>query len=399
MPSGDRRLEISLDGKVDDTLLDDLIQLEVSDEEGEHPQATLTMVMRKLDSGDWTHADTSGSETTFSLWQRLRVRSGFGSDLQVVFDGYISGISPHFTPDESTCSLTVWAYGASFAMDQEEKQVRWEDKTFSQVATAILESYGLKATVDDTVVQYMQDDVTLLQRGTDWEFLRGLAFRVGYECFVEGADGYFRKPVIDSPVQHDIALHFGPSATNAVWFRPCARAGFPTTVALQRLDTKGKTTAASSVEASPLPALGKTDSKGVLGGRQSAGSPTLLAFTRPVTSTDELTALGTGLRQDLDWFSDGEGELDGNLYGVVLRAHRPVNIKGAGTAWSGTWYVRRVHHSFTPTTYRQRFHVVRNRMGQSGSESFQAVTDQSSAVSATSVVTVQTADSGQVVSP
>ncbi len=400
MASGDRRLEISLDGSVDETLNDDLIELEVCDAIGEHGTFSMKLVMRKLDSGDWTHVDTSGPETVLKLWQRFTVRAGFGSDMQVIIDGYIAGVTPYFANDESLCELTIWGYDASWSLDQEEKVVRWEDKTFTDAATAIFQSYGLTPQVDDTTVQYQQDDVTLIQRATDWEFLCELGQRVGFEVFVEGGTGYFRAPVLDRPVQHDVGVFFGPSATNAVWFRPNARTGFPSTVGMQRIDAAENKIDVESVTASTLPALGKTDNKGIYSGRTAAaGTPTLATYTRPVTSQPELLAMANGLRQGTDWYVDGEGELDGNLYGVILRAKRPVLIKGLGTAWSGTYYVSRVVHQFTPTAYRQRFWVMRNRTGASGSESYEAVSNQSAAINATSVVTVTTATSGTQVKP
>ena len=49
----------------------------------------------------------------------------------------------------------------------------------------------------------------MIQRETDMQFLKRLALRNGYECFVEGERGYFRPPQVDAPTQPVVAVHFG----------------------------------------------------------------------------------------------------------------------------------------------------------------------------------------------
>ena len=70
------------------------------------------------------------------------------------------------------------------------------------------------------------------------------------------------------------------------------------------------------------------------------------------------------------WALTAEGELDTAAYGAVLRAKRPVLVRGAGPRFSGTWYVERVLHTFTPDGYTQRFALRRNALGVTGQERF-----------------------------
>ena len=62
-----------------------------------------------------------------------------------------------------------------------------------------------------------------------------------------------------------------------------------------------------------------------------------------------------------------EGELNTVAYGGMLRAKRPIMVRGAGRQFSGTYYVERVHHIFTPESYTQRFTLRRNAVGLAGS--------------------------------
>ena len=58
-----------------------------------------------------------------------------------------------------------------------------------------------------------------------------------------------------------------------------------------------------------------------------------------------------------------EGELDGSLYGHVLRVGEPVPLDGVGERYGGTYYVDSVSHRFSMEGYRQTFTLLRNAYG------------------------------------
>src|SRR5206468_9793074 len=51
----------------------------------------------------------------------------------------------------------------------------------------------------------------------------------------------------------------------------------------------------------------------------------------------------------------GDGEVDSVRYGAVLRARGLVGVRGAGIAYDGNYYIRRVTHVIEPGRYTQRF--------------------------------------------
>jgi uncharacterized protein len=67
-----------------------------------------------------------------------------------------------------------------------------------------------------------------------------------------------------------------------------------------------------------------------------------------------------------------DGELNTVAYGRLMRAKRPILVRGAGQQFSGTYYVERVHHILTPDSYKQNFTLRRNAVGLPGRESFVA---------------------------
>ena len=70
------------------------------------------------------------------------------------------------------------------------------------------------------------------------------------------------------------------------------------------------------------------------------------------------------------WAIRAEGELSTVTYGDVLRAKRPVNLRGAGRRFSGTWYVEKVLHRLSDEGYTQTFTLRRNATGVTGRERF-----------------------------
>ena len=58
-----------------------------------------------------------------------------------------------------------------------------------------------------------------------------------------------------------------------------------------------------------------------------------------------------------------DGELDGSLYGHVLRTGEPAGVDGVGERYSGTYYVDAVTHRFDMNGYLATFRLLRNAYG------------------------------------
>ena len=76
-------------------------------------------------------------------------------------------------------------------------------------------------------------------------------------------------------------------------------------------------------------------------------------------------------RDEAGWFMSATGEINCDAYGFILRPRRTVLVKGAGSLYSGMYYVTRVTHKMTNDgRYKQTFEARRNAIGLDGSEEF-----------------------------
>jgi phage protein D len=87
----------------------------------------------------------------------------------------------------------------------------------------------------------------------------------------------------------------------------------------------------------------------------------------------ELQTIAQAVRDEAGWFITAQGEIDGDAYQSVLRPHRLVLVKGAGTPYSGKYYVTRVVHELSGDgSYTQSFEARRNARDLDDSEPFGA---------------------------
>lgn len=364
-----RVCKLFLDGtEVRDEVYRDLNAVEIAEFASEPSSFAISLALVHKPDGNYHVLDDEGDDA-FSPWRRLTIQAGFGDAAEVLIDGYIGGVTPQFGRDDAESALLIWGHDAAYAMDQEEKIVAWGDRKYSDIAAEIFTNHGLEPDVADTQLVHATDEHLMLQRGSDWGYLKQLAERVGFEVYVRGAQGCFRPPNLTATPQADLALRFGV-ASNLIWFRPQMSSDLPTQVSIARADPISKRVQRATVEESPQHPLGGDSTTRFRHGRSAPGAPRLIVRHHPVGSQQEMEALATGVRRRTDWSVTGEGELDGRRYGRALRPRETVLLKGVGRTFSGAYYVNEVLHHFTRTDYRQRFKVQRNAVSVVGNESF-----------------------------
>jgi phage protein D len=254
-------------------------------------------------------------------------------------------------------------------MDREDKLKDWPGKKDSDIATEIFNAYGLTPQIEDTGIVHDENVSTIIQRETDIQFLKRLALRNGYECYVDGGNGYFRPPQLSDVPQPVLSVQFGDD-TNVNRFRIEVNALATANVAMFQVDRDSKEILDAASQAGSQTALGKSATDSYLGPGMAPG----LAYIGKAVTTgsSEMTALCQGIYNEGEWFVSGEGEVAANQYGSVLRPRSPVTIKGIGEMYSGVYYVSHVDHVFTADGYVQRFRVKRNGLMPTGDENFSA---------------------------
>lgn len=349
-------------------LLGAVVQVDIEDHAdlADMLRLRLSVAVRANGSG-WTVLD----DNLFPRLTPIAAEIVIGGTKTPLFDGFVIETQASFSNEPGRSVLTVVAMDPTVLMHLEEKVKAWPNMADSDVASAIFSdaAYNLTPVVETTPWQRQEDEQTLIQRGSDIQFLRRLADRNGYECFVElndstgQAEGHFHPPKHNATAQGVLSVNLG-EATNVNAFSARFDMLGPTTAEVTGLDVSSGNDQQSTITSTSLQDLGKSQTL-----PQDRPRKVLLVGTG-MAQTGELQPLAQAVVDRSSWAIRAAGELNTLAYGGVLRAKRPVEVRGAGQQFSGTYYVERVLHSFSGDGYTQRFELRRNALGLTGSEQF-----------------------------
>jgi phage protein D len=350
-------------------LMDALALVEVEDAAALASAFRLRVPIGLTDDGDWSWV----AEELFRPLTPVSIRVQLSPAVnEQLIRGYITSHHVHFEKNTGASFLEVIGMDGSTLMNLEEKIVAWQDKADSDIATQIINAYNFTPQVDSTQPSYQEDEVTIIQRGTDFAFLRGLARRNGFEFFVETdatsgtTTAHFHKPTLSGQPQKDLALAFGDES-NVKRLEAQYDALRPTTADARGIVIGDKSDQSSTTSTSDLDTLGADALLDVLDQK-----PKTLVTRASAFEHAELQARTQAAVDASTWAVSLSGEVDVTAYQAVLRARRTVLVKGAGTRYSGTYYVSRVRHTLTRNEYIQQFELTRNALGLSGGEAFRA---------------------------
>jgi phage protein D len=350
----------------DDTLQDALSSFEV-EENADLPGAIqLNLAISRSEAGDLTFVNDAGLQpfANFAV-----VATPEDKPDECIFDGYVLSHKLHLETGITNSSLQVWGQDASWLMNLEEKTREWVDVTDADVANTIFGEYGItpasENTQDDSPT-HTEDGHSLMQRGSDIQFLRNLARRNGKLCRVACTTtpgqrtGYFAIPKLDGDPVLTLTLND------------------PETWTVRVLDFDWDVTRPSAVKASQAlfndstanGVSGDTDDSGLmlLDDRKLAdfaGKPMTVLLTAPVDDAGELQLRAKSLLRESGWFVRCEGEADVSRLNAVLRVGTVVQIEGVGSLNSGKYYVWSVRHTITADAHKMKFTLVRNAVGPS----------------------------------
>jgi hypothetical protein len=346
-----------------------LTSIEVETSTGEASIFRLTFAMSQAAFGDWDLLQFD----LFRPAMPVSISVGLGRLFpETLVNGYVreARVENETRPGAST--LRVVGLDATAArMNQREAPMPHPNQSDSTIAQLIFGRYPPMTTlVFPTAPTRTALDTTTAQRMTDIRFLKMLARRNAYECYVQpdplsGIDvGHFHPPQLMVPTQGVLSVNFG-MATNMESFDVAYDMLQPTSALALALDPSTKSPNAAPVFAALEPPMG-------LEPTLSRVLPPPLA--RPAeTRAANASELMTEAQAIVDRSSRAlraSGEVDGIRYGKVLRPGLPVAVRGAGRQYSGNYYVTRVAHSLSTSHYTQRFEAWRNALGLTGAEQF-----------------------------
>jgi len=329
----------------------------------------LQMVLSRTDDGELSSINDTGLQPMANI---AVVATTEGAKPECIFDGYILSHKLHLETGISQSYLEIHAQDASWLLNLEEKAKEWpSNSTDGAVANAIFGEYGIEPGPDNLESDspaHTESGHTLMQRGSDWQFLRTLARRGGKLCRVtagavpEARVGIFAVPRVDAePVvtlkpNDSAAPNIG--AVDIEW--DIAR---PSRVTARQalFPDDSETGVAANANSGGLPLM---DARGLAEIASRPPWPPFSAMlTTPVDDVGSLTQRAEAVLRDTGWFVRCTGEVDTAALHRVLRVGSVVGLAGVGSLHSGKYLVWSVRHRINSQTHKMRFVLVRNAVG------------------------------------
>ena len=360
--------QILLEGTpVEAAFYDAVTSLEV-EENAELPDAVqLTLAVNRTSAGDLDYPSDSRLGPLANLAVVVQPEGGAK---HCIFDGFVLSHQLHLETATTASALKVWGQDASWLMNLEERVREWVDVTDAAVARSIFGDYSFNpdpANDQDDSPAHSEDGHSLMQRGSDIQFLRNLARRNGKLCRVTCTDtpgqrtGFFAKPDLSADPVLTLKLNdiqaWNVSALDLEW-----EATRPTRVVCGQalFNDDDPDAATTDVADSGLALLDKNDLASF------TGKPMTVLLATPVDDAGELRMRAQSLLREAGWFVRCEGEADVSRVHAIMRVGKVVQVEQIGETHSGKYLVWSVRHIITSESHRMRFVLVRNAIGGSG---------------------------------
>lgn len=273
-------------------------------------------------------------------WNRLstgntvEVSLGYGGQgaLEPVFTGHIQSVKVDFSSERGP-TVNVSGYGLLHRMMRGVTERSWEMSSVTDVAAEILESHFKKMEVEASTIKRAK----IVQHDqSDYQFVRHLADRYGYQFYAERDTAYFTSRSSLGSGPPVATLRFGEQLDSfAAEVNESSRVK---TVEVRYWDM-----------VTEKPIVGSATDSSVKNGKTEV-------FRIPCDSKAEADGIA---RSKLDEFSTararGHGEADGN---PALAAGRTVELAGMGDRFSRNYYVTKASHRFGDGGYRTSFEAV-----------------------------------------
>jgi hypothetical protein len=331
--------------------------------------ARLTFESRRDELGEWLVQDAKGlsGRVLFQEWNQISISAAFGSQKEEILRGFIRQVRTEYPTDPGAVKVIVEVQDESFQLDRQQRRQSWgtTDVPVSdlQILQEVVGRYSGLAP-DPASGSGQSGIVGENQNGTDIQWLKKRADENGYELIFREGSVYFgpMRTALDQP-QSTILVYAGADS-NCVSLNVNSDAHQPDKVFFDLPNSSGAGSRKVSIDPD-VPLLGT----------EWAGNPKsgLVPFEWRLSGES-----GNGAASNETRLSDkararannadmhriqAAGELDGTLYGHVLRPGLPVGVDGIGSRQSGLYYVDTVSHVFNTQGYRQRFKLLRNAWG------------------------------------
>lgn len=343
---------------VDGTMLDDLypvlVSVEVATSRMEAAAATLTFESRRLEDGSWNVQDLD----ILKPWAPITIEAAFGDRVEEVMRGFILRVDASYPADPGQTTLVVTCQDESLPLDRDHVREQWgaDGPTSDGVIVATIAGRHNLAPHGDNADGLQA--VSLNQDDTDIKFVIERAQANGYELIIREGALYFGPMRLSLAPQDNIMVYAGQD-TNCIDFSLTDDGHLPDKVAYDVAAREGDQNEPETVEPD-LELLGTTPATSADSG---LGDFTWRLSRAGEATPEEAAALALAKANENAMKIKATGQLDGSLYGHVLRVGEPVGVDGIGQRYGGIYYVDTVNHTFDVSGYRQSFQLLRNAYG------------------------------------
>jgi phage protein D len=276
--------------------------------------------------------------------------------------GPVTGQKVYFQHGVGGSYVEVEGSDSSIKMARQTQAVIFTDQTDSDAVSQILgnSKYGFTPDVASTQAGHFETKHTLVQRGSDLEFVRRLARRNGCLFWVDCDDSgtetaHFKRPNVSGDAGLNLDINIDTNNLGELELSWDVERS--TSVEASEFNLNDKTVLDGGVASSPLNTLGSQSLLDITGDTRSGH------LHAPVDDAGDLQARGEGALIEAAWFVRATGKTSVSALNDVLRANTIVKLRGVGSRHSGNYYVAAVRHTIDPSAHTMEFELVRNGWG------------------------------------
>lgn len=296
----------------------------------------------------WTHDDEKSA--LFKEGNTIKIEMGYVDNLQPMFEGEITSISPTF-PASGTPTMAIQGYTRLHWLKGSAKTRTFQDVTDKEIVETIAQELQLTPDVENTETRY---PYVIQYNQTDLAFLLQRASRIHFEMKVEERTLFFKRRTDNENKLY--TLEWGKTLKS---FNPTMNTlNQVNEVVVRGYDPRTRQTIEGRA--------GEGDEETTMGGNETGAQVAANAFGRrreevrvqtPVSSQEEADQLARAIyNARVLEFVTGNGSSIGL---PDLRAGCKLILKGLGTRFSGDYYVTQATHRIGSSGYETTFQVRR----------------------------------------
>ncbi len=312
-------------------------------------QATLTFVMIRH-NGRYELTE----DPRIRSWAPIEIIVVFGSSEEPFFNGFIQKIATSVPEQGQVATVTLTCQDSLAAMDRNQRNLQWEERTDLDIISEILANYNLTLNTDLTP----SSPRNYHQNQTDYRFLRSLVGQ-NYEWYLHTTEGiqqlFFGSPRTTAEASDKKILVNAGKNTNCTEFNVSFDGYNPDRIRVSTAPLSGAEISIS--EQNPVTQL--------MGTRPADSSDSGLeefAWNQPPGNGNDQQAAEASAQANAEENAlklKATGKLIGTAFGQLLLPGSMVEVGGTGDN-NGKWYVDTTTHTFDNTNYIVNFQLIRN---------------------------------------